>query len=293
MTASPSRVLARIVLTALALSGLLILVALELVVLAAGLAGPSALSIRCLIAPVSSLDTAVHASALVLGVLAVIPVWRGLRAASRTRTQVTELRSAARTARLVTSPRVAAVAFAAQLADRIDVVEVARPFAFTYGWFRPRVCVSTGLVDVLTDGELEAVLHHEGWHLHRRDPLRLMFAQSLGTAFAVVPEIRRLVRLHSLLVEIAADRYVVATMGHPRWLASAMVKTTAPPVAAPAFEGHGEARAAALVGHSPSIPRGRARVATALLLLEASVAVPLLTNGSLVTLAGFWIHPIC
>lgn len=293
MTASPNRVLARIALTAAASAGVLVLVALELIVLAAGLAGPSALSVRCLIAPMSSLDTAVHASALAIGALAVIPIWRGMRTARGTRARIAELRNAARTARMMVSPRVARAAAAANLSGRVDVVDAARPFAFAYGWSRPRVCVSTGLAEILTDNELEAVLHHEGWHVHHRDPLRLLLAQSLGAAFVLVPEMRRLVRLYALTVEIAADRHVVATMGDPRWLASALVKIMTPPVVAPAFEGQAEARAAALMGHLPSIPRGRGRAAVGMLVLEAIVLVPLLANGSLVSLAGFWLHPIC
>jgi beta-lactamase regulating signal transducer with metallopeptidase domain len=285
--------MSRIVLTALALSGLLILVALELIILAAGLVGPSALSVRCLVAPASRFDTVVHASAIAIGILTIIPIWRGVRAASRSRMHIGELRAAARSARLATLPRVEAAAATANLTERVDVVNAQRPFAFTYGWLRPRVCVSTGLVALLDDRELEAVLHHERWHADHRDPLRLLLVQSLGTAFAVVPEIQRLVRLYALTVEIAADTHVVAAMGHPRWLAGALVKTVAPPVAAPAFEGYGEGRAAALVGHLPTIPRGRARIAAALLALEVIVLVPLLNNGSLLSLAGFWIHPIC
>lgn len=285
--------MARIVLTAVALLGLLIVAALELIVLAAGLAGPSILSVRCLIAPTSSFDTVIHAAAVGIGILAVVPIWRGVRAANRSTTHIGELRAAARSARLAVSPRVDAAAAIANIAERVDVVDARRPFAFTYGWVRPRVCVSTGLVALLDDRELEAVLHHEKWHADRRDPLRLLLAQSLGTAFAVVPEIRRLVRLYALTLEIEADRHVVSAMGDRRWLASALVKTIVPPVATPAFEGHGDGRAAALIGHLPSIPRGRTRVAAALLLLEAIVLVPLLSYGGLASLAGFWIHPIC
>ena len=294
MIASPDRILARLLLTALALAGMLVLLALELVILGAGAAESAVLTVRCLIAPVSSLDTAVHASAVAIGVLAAVPILLAARAATQVRATVVELGHAARTARLGTlPPRVVAAAMRTHLLGRIDVVDAPRAFAFAYGWIRPRICVSTGLVDLLDDAELDAVLHHEGWHASRRDPLRLLLAQTVGTAFAPVPVMRRLVRQYLLAMEVAADCHVVAKMGHPRALASALAKTMAPPERMPAFEGHAGARAAALAGSLPTVPRGRGRLAAAVLLLELVLLVPLLTNGSIVALAGFWIHPLC
>ena len=294
MIASPNHVLVRVVLTALALVGFLAVLALELMILGAGTGESVVAAVRCLIAPVSSLDTAVHASAVAIGALAALPILLGAQAASRARARVGELRHAATTAQLSTlPPRVVAAATRTRVRDCINVVEAPRAFAFAYGWIWPRICVSTGLVDLLDDAELDAVLHHEGWHVARRDPLRLLLVQTVGAAFAIVPEIRRLVRLYVLAMEVAADRHVVAVMGHPRSLASALAKTAAPPVAPPAFEGLAGARAAALAGSFPMGPRWRGRVAAAVLLVELLVLIPLLTNGSIVALAGFWIHPVC
>lgn len=293
MTASPNRVLARVVLTALALAGFLLLVALELLILSAGQVGPATIDLRCLIAPVSSIDTVVHASAVAIGLIASLPILRGARAARRARGRISELRRLARTARLTTPSEVEAAAIAAQIGDRIDVVDATRPFAFTYGWLRPRVCLSTGLVQLLDAKELEAVLHHEGWHVVRRDPLRLLLAQTAGAAFAIVPEIRRLVQDYTLAIEVAADQHVVTIMGNPRWLASALIKTMSPPVMKPAFEGDVDARVAALTGSIRPEPRWRGRVAAAALIVELAILVPLLTNGSFVALVGWWIHPLC
>ena len=294
MIASPDRILARVVLTAFALVGILVLLALELVILGAGAAESAAATVRCLIAPVSSLDTAVHASAVALAVLAALPILLAARVATRARATVMELRHAANTARLsALPPRVVAAATRTRVLGRIDIVDAPRAFAFAYGWIQPRICISTRLVDLLDDSELDAVLHHEGWHAARRDPLRLLLAQTVGTAFSAVPEMRRLVRLYVLAMEVAADRHVVAVMGHPRALASALAKTMAPPMRNPAFEGHAEARAAALVGSLPMGPRWRGRVAAAVLLVELVVLVPLLMNGSILSLVGFWIHPLC
>ncbi|WP_126638174.1 hypothetical protein [Embleya hyalina] len=47
------------------------------------------------------------------------------------------------------------------------------PIALTLGWLRPRVAVSTALVEVPTPDMLEAVLRHGGRLLRRVRPLRL------------------------------------------------------------------------------------------------------------------------
>ena len=292
--ASPNRVLASVILTAFALVGLLFLLALGLAMLGAGSAASAATALRCLIAPVSTLDTAAHASAVTLGILAALPVLLAARAATRAGVTVGELRTAAKTARLdILPPQVVTAATAASVLGRIDVVDAPRSFAFTYGWVHPRVCISTRLVDLLDEHELEAVLHHELWHVSHRDPLRLLLAQSVGVALGAVPEIRRLVHLYVLAMEVAADRHVVAVMGHPRSLAGALSKAKTSPLRIPVPEGHADARAAALAGSLPLQPRGRGRVATVMLFFELLVLVPLLANGSKISLAGSWMHPIC
>lgn len=293
MIASPNRVLARVVLTAVAIAGSLMLVALELLLLSTGQVEPTNLDLRCLIAPVSSMDAALHASAVALGLVAALPILMGMRTASQTRANLAELRQAANVARLIPPPRVVAAASVANISGRVDVVDVPRPLAFAYGWIWQRVCISTGLLQLLDDYELHAVLLHEGWHVSRRDPLRLLLAQSAGAAFAIVPEIRRLVRHYILAVEVAADRHVVAVMGDRRWLASALVKIMSPPVTRPAFEGDAEGRIAALTGRAPADLRWRGRIAVAALILELAVLVPLLSNGSIMSIVGLWIHPVC
>jgi len=293
MNPSPDRVLARVVLVALATGGLVLLAALTLLVFAAGPTLSGARAIRCLIAPISSLDAVVHGSAGAAAALIGSMILAGMRLVNRDRATVAELRSATSAARLGSPPpAVARAAREAAVAGRLDVVAATRPFAFAYGWVWPRVCISTGLVERLAEPELAAVLHHEGWHVRRRDPLRLLVVRTTGAAFAVVPPIRRLVHLYLVAVEIAADRHVVRVMGDPRWLAGALVKVAGSPVATPAFEGHAEARIAALVGEPMPTTRWRSRSAAAVLLLELVPLVVLLQGGTPV-LAGIWTHPYC
>lgn len=288
------RTFARLILAASAIGGFLVLVALELLILGAGAGHSTSPSIRCLVEPVSAPDIAVHVLAAAASVLTGVALFTGIRAATRTRATVAELRAAATSARLSSPPdRIVAPAERAGVLERVDVVEATRPFAFAYGWIRPRICISTSLIALLSEQEVEAVLHHEGWHVARRDPLRFVIARTVGSVFAVVPAIRRLERLYVLSAEVAADRSAIVAMGHPRPLASALAKTMTPAFAEPGFEGQAAARIAALAGESPNVSAWSGWMITMVLFAELAVFVPLVTNGSIITLVGFWSHPVC
>jgi Zn-dependent protease with chaperone function len=291
--ASPDRALATVVLTAAALAGFLALVVAEVVVFSVGSPGLSARTVRCLVSPLSSLDTVVHASAVAFTTLAFLPLMVGLRAARRMHQCIARLRHATMTAKLGSSAPVLAAAAAAGVAGRVDVVHAVAPMAFSYGWVRPRICVSTGLVGRLTGPELEAVLLHEAWHVSQRDPLRLLVAQTIGTTFGAVPEIRRLVRLHALTTEVAADRHVVRAMGQTQPLAGALMKVAEPATGTPRLADTLENRVSALVGPVPDAPRWRGRVAAAAIACELCALLPLLGGTSLLSVTGLAAHPLC
>lgn len=108
------------------------------------------------------------------------------------------------------------------LAGRVDLVASARPAAFTYGLWTPRVCITTGLTILLQPDEVDAVLRHERHHVVRRDPLRLLWARVLAAGAFFVPALRD-VQTHGLtLLELAADDAAVAPPHGPRPLARAL-----------------------------------------------------------------------
>lgn len=293
MTALANRAFARLVLAASALGGFLVLAALELLILSAGAFHTTAPDLLCIVAPVSPSDIAVHGLAVTVSALAAVGVLRAARTVARTRVTAGELRLATRSARLDRLPeRLVRPAARAVVLDRVEVVLSPRPFAFVYGWFRPRICISTGLIQLLSEQEMEAVLHHEGWHAARLDPLRFLLAQTVGAVFAAVPHIRQMVHAFLLAAEIAADRHAVMAMGQARPLASALAKTIMPAVAVPGFEGQAEARIAALAGEVQRTA-GSGRLIAFVVLVELVALIPLLSNGSLIALVGLWVHPMC
>lgn len=126
--------------------------------------------------------------------------------------------------RVALTERLRAVAEPLGVATRIDLVADDRPFSFTYWFARPRVCVSTGLVQRLREDELRAVLVHERYHLRHRDPLRLVVARYFAAGLYVVPLVDDLVAHYAVLKEVAADDEAVRADGTVRHLARALYK---------------------------------------------------------------------
>lgn len=77
--------------------------------------------------------------------------------------------------------------------------------AFTAGWIRPRIFISSRLTDVLNIDQLGAVIAHEAAHVRARDPLRLSGLRFLANTLFYMPALRRLVDDLADEAEVAAD----------------------------------------------------------------------------------------
>ncbi|MDQ2808779.1 MAG: M56 family metallopeptidase [Chloroflexota bacterium] len=195
----------------------------------------------CLFLPTSS-DWAAHwmsyAILLLLGAGAVSGCYSFGRQIRRTRRMLRQLLQFAR-------PVDAALHTFLQtlhLADRLDLVQTTVPLAFCYGIRRPRICLSTGLIAVLDQDELTAVLWHEQAHLVQRDPFKVAFGRAWVAAFFFVPLAHGLYRQYLLAKEVAADAYACARQGSNGPLTGALAvllewqSAAQPPVAAGATE---------------------------------------------------------
>lgn len=112
------------------------------------------------------------------------------------------------------------------LQHRLMVIESSQTDAFCYGLFQPQICITTGLLALLSLSEVEAVLRHERHHLQRRDPLRtLLWTMLCGGGWWCK---KRREQAH-LDRELQADQAVIQTQGRQP-LAQALVTllTTAP-----------------------------------------------------------------
>lgn len=122
------------------------------------------------------------------------------------------------------------------LEDRIRLIDSPEFYAFCFGWLRPQICVSTAVVNELPSTELEAVLRHESWHVQRRDPLRLLVADALGSALFFLPVARELARHYALERELGADGATVRAMNDRRPLAGALYRAATGDSAGPSLQ---------------------------------------------------------
>lgn len=112
----------------------------------------------------------------------------------------------------------------AELADRVDLMYSDRPVAFCYGWLKPRVCISTGIIARLERGELQAILLHESHHLWHRDPLKTSVSGILSRVFFFLPIMESLRQQYLLAQEIEADGHVLSIQGTNRPLLGVLYK---------------------------------------------------------------------
>jgi Zn-dependent protease with chaperone function len=110
----------------------------------------------------------------------------------------------------------------------VSVVRDRRPLAFCAGLLRPALFVSDAALARLGESELRAVVEHEAHHARRRDPLRLVAAQTAADAFGFLPPLRGLARSSAALADLAADAAAVAAVGSRAPLAGALLALEEP-----------------------------------------------------------------
>ena len=106
----------------------------------------------------------------------------------------------------------------------VIVIEDPTPQAFCAGYLHPRVYISRGALELLSEEELGAVLFHEDHHRAVRDPLRFACARVLSQALFFLPALRPLGDRYDDLAERNADAAAVeASAGEKAPLASALI----------------------------------------------------------------------
>jgi Zn-dependent protease with chaperone function len=114
------------------------------------------------------------------------------------------------------------------LGGRLVLLAAPERFSFAYGVLTPRVAVSQGLVEGVSDEELRAVLEHEHYHVCNLDPLKVVLVQALSAAFFFLPALDSLRARYLAGRELAADRRAVRVCGR-RPLVGALLKVVRGP----------------------------------------------------------------
>jgi hypothetical protein len=181
------------------------------------------------------------------------------------------------------------------LADRVArwglrtvrVVPTDEVLCFCIGLLRPRIVVSTALLELLGQAELDAVLAHEASHQCRRDPLRLMVANVAIRGLFFVPTLPDLARAARLTTEVEADAAAVDRFGRLnliRALQTVLEAVARTPVGVSSMVAPDlmSERVQALGGDYPRVIIGRRRfvasIAALAVLLTLGLAVPSATK---------------
>jgi Zn-dependent protease with chaperone function len=227
------------------------------------------------------------------GTAAAPPVWAGIALSAAVlvllRLLSVLLASAVQTLRARRRNRVLVdlVATRNPLLPGARVVEHAAPVAYCLpGLLRPRVVLSSGVLVLLREEEVRAVLAHESAHVQQRHDLVVLPFVALRATFPRLPGVHTTVAQVALLVELLADDR--AARRHPREvLARALYKVGAGQVPAGGLAAGGDTvllRAQRLLEPARPLPlSGRVAVLAAtagtLALTPLGLLLPLVLSG--------------
>jgi len=96
--------------------------------------------------------------------------------------------------------------------------------AFAIGLWRPRIVISTKLLQTFDKKEIEAILLHEYYHCKQRDPLKTLVTTVIGSSIGYVPVFKTMIRYYKIWDELLADRFAVERMDTSFALGSVLVK---------------------------------------------------------------------
>lgn len=117
-----------------------------------------------------------------------------------------------------------------QRAVRFSLLPNREPIAFTAGFLRPQIYLSSGIFHSLSLPEQNAVIVHEATHARRRDPLRCLAVAVVFRALAL-PAAHRWSARYRALREVTADVSAISASGDARPLLRALTKVV--PVSPP------------------------------------------------------------
>ncbi|BBI34156.1 M56 family metallopeptidase [Cohnella abietis] len=106
----------------------------------------------------------------------------------------------------------------------IIVVRNDQLLALTMGFRKPRIVLSTGLLDLLDEQELKAVVEHESYHQLNHDAAKIFLLQMISQALWFIPVTKWSYHNYRIISELSADDHAIRTMGNEISLGSALLK---------------------------------------------------------------------
>lgn len=104
------------------------------------------------------------------------------------------------------------------------VISYPTPIAITMGFIHPKIVISTGLINLLTDEELNAVISHELFHKKNRDPLKIFLLSLCASTMWYIPILKWCNHQYRIIQEVMADEYAINKQDTSINLGSALLK---------------------------------------------------------------------
>ncbi|WP_042147181.1 M56 family metallopeptidase [Paucisalibacillus sp. EB02] len=108
--------------------------------------------------------------------------------------------------------------------EEIIVISHPTPFAITMGFVCPKIIFTTGLINLLTDDELIAVLSHEKYHKANRDPFKVFLLSLSSSIIWYIPIQKWFHHKYSVIQEVLADEFAIKQQETSVNLGSALLK---------------------------------------------------------------------
>ncbi len=110
------------------------------------------------------------------------------------------------------------------LRNKVILLHQTTPQAFCFGIFNPKIYVSTSLLAMMSDKEVEIILRHEQYHLNHKDSLVFLLATIIESLFPFFPVISDFIRAYRMDREVQADTTAIKESGDKHSLAEVLKK---------------------------------------------------------------------
>lgn len=108
--------------------------------------------------------------------------------------------------------------------EAIIVISYPVPIAITMGFISPKIVISTGLINLLSDEELNAVIYHEIYHKQSRDPLKIFLLSLFASAMPYIPILKWFSQKYRIIQEVLADELAIEKQETSVNIGSALLK---------------------------------------------------------------------
>lgn len=110
------------------------------------------------------------------------------------------------------------------LKNKIIIFQNSKPYAFCLGIKNPRIYLSSNLLKVMNQKEIEAIILHEKYHLMKKDVLLTLIATFAKGLFFLFPMLSDIIISFIRQKEADADRYSISYFKHSKIVLSAFRK---------------------------------------------------------------------